>query len=74
MDKGHYETFEYLAENKTFYNNALAITEQNSFDRYFFDHTQNLLLKIITDMMTQQNIELPEETLAFLMLFTVMPL
>lgn len=57
--------FEYLAENKTFYNNALAITEQNSFDRYFFDHTQNLLLKIITDMMTQQNIELPEETLAF---------
>lgn len=44
----------YLKENKEFYQNALQVSEQNSFDHYFFEHSKNLIKIIVSDVLNHQ--------------------
>ena len=61
--------FYYLKENKTFYLNALEVTEQNSFDLYFFEHTKSLILTVVTDMQNNAQVVIPEESIQFFCTF-----
>ncbi|MDF0480120.1 dihydroxyacetone kinase transcriptional activator DhaS [Vagococcus sp. PNs007] len=64
-DKVILRILDYFYNNQIFYRNALAVSEQNSFDHYFFQHTQELLKTIITDIATQQGIVKTEDSLVF---------
>ena len=56
----------YLAANRLFYRNALATSEQNSFDRYFLAHTKHLTDKVVHDLLQTKNIPLTGAYLSFL--------
>lgn len=45
-----YRILAYFERQQKFYRNALAYSEQNSFDHYFLEHTQGLLNIIIADL------------------------
>lgn len=48
----------YFEENKDFYNNVLKITEQNSFDHYYYEHTYNLLQTIVADLIKENQTQM----------------
>ncbi|MFD0898662.1 dihydroxyacetone kinase transcriptional activator DhaS [Loigolactobacillus binensis] len=56
----------YLEDNRTFYRNALAISEQNSFDQYFLAHTKQLTDTVVRDLLKTKNIPLTGDYLNFL--------
>ncbi|EEM18206.1 Transcriptional regulator, TetR [Bacillus pseudomycoides DSM 12442] len=43
--------FDYFYQNQCFYRNAFKVIEQNSFNYYLFEHTKNLYLKIIDELL-----------------------
>ncbi len=55
----------YLQENKDFYQNALEISEQNSFDHYFFMHSQKLIQTIVEDIQKHEAEKIPKEEMTF---------
>ncbi|QIL46177.1 dihydroxyacetone kinase transcriptional activator DhaS [Vagococcus coleopterorum] len=55
-DKVIYRILAYFEKNQVFYRNALAISEQNSFDQSFYSHTQGLLATIIRDIAKKKNV------------------
>lgn len=57
--------FTYLKENQVFYVNALEVTEQNSFDHYFFEHIQSLILTIVSDLLKKEATTLSPDYLTF---------
>ncbi|MFD1317234.1 dihydroxyacetone kinase transcriptional activator DhaS [Loigolactobacillus zhaoyuanensis] len=56
----------YLEDNRSFYRNALAISEQNSFDQYFLAHTKQLTDIIVRDLLKTKNIPLTGAYISFL--------
>lgn len=56
----------YLETNRAYYRNALAISEQNSFDQYFLAHTKQLTDIIVRDLLKTKNIPLTGEYISFL--------
>ncbi len=65
LDYEHWETIfdlllEYFYENQRFYRRAFEVTEQNAFDRYLYDHTMNLIGKIMNELAIGGEIEVPE--------------
>ncbi|MFC6170564.1 dihydroxyacetone kinase transcriptional activator DhaS [Loigolactobacillus jiayinensis] len=56
----------YLEANRSFYRNALAISEQNSFDQYFLTHTKQLTDIIVRDLLKTKNIPLTGAYISFL--------
>lgn len=56
---------DYLKKNKVFYQNALEISEQNSFDHYFFMHSQKLIETIILDMQKHNEKAIPKSEMIF---------
>jgi probable dihydroxyacetone kinase regulator len=43
--------FDYFHQNERFYRNAFKVIEQNSFNQYLFEHTKNLYIKIIDELL-----------------------
>lgn len=43
--------FDYFHQNQRFYRNAFKVIEQNSFNQYLFEHTKNLYIKIIDELL-----------------------
>lgn len=64
-DKVIFRILDYFYRNQEFYRNALQVSEQNSFDHYFFQHTQELLETIIKDLASRQQIEKSYDSLHF---------
>ena len=59
--------FDYFHQNQCFYQNAFKVTEQNSFNYYLFEHTKNLYIKIINELLVGCNLaisEVKKDTLA----------
>lgn len=52
--------FNYFFENQRFYRNAFKVIEQNSFNHYLFEHTKNLYIKIIDELLIGSNLEISE--------------
>ncbi|WP_179037943.1 dihydroxyacetone kinase transcriptional activator DhaS [Paenibacillus sp. URB8-2] len=53
---------DYFHENQRFYRKAFKVIEQNSFNQYLFEHTQSLYIKIIDELLTDSQLEIPEES------------
>lgn len=60
-----FRILDYFYHHQVFYRNALTVSEQNSFDRYFFEHTQELLKTMIKDVTTKQPYSISPEGLEF---------
>lgn len=60
---------EYFQANQTFYVNALSVSEQNSFDKYFFKHTKELLRTIVGDILAEHQFFITEEKIDFVCMF-----
>lgn len=55
------QLFEYFYQNQRFYRNAFKIVEQNSFNEYLFEHTKNLYMKIIDELIISSGFVISEE-------------
>lgn len=62
---------DYFHENQRFYRKAFKVIEQNSFNQYLFEHTQSLYIKIIDELLTDSQLEIPEESKQTLASFIV---
>ncbi|CAM4252929.1 TetR family transcriptional regulator [Bacillus manliponensis] len=52
--------FDYFYQNQQFYRNALKVIEQNSFNYYLFEHTKNLYIKIIDELLIGYDVSISE--------------
>ncbi|GGH87947.1 dihydroxyacetone kinase transcriptional activator DhaS [Pullulanibacillus pueri] len=48
--------FYYFHKNQRFYRNTFKVTEQNSFQDYLFEHTKNLYIKIIDELLSESHL------------------
>lgn len=55
------QLFEYFYQNQRFYRNAFQVSEQNSFNQYLFEHTKNLYIKIINELLIGSEIVISDE-------------
>ena len=55
------QLFEYFYQNQLFYRNAFKVAEQNSFNEYLFEHTKNLYIKIIDEILANSGLIVSEE-------------
>jgi probable dihydroxyacetone kinase regulator len=55
------QLFEYFYQNQLFYRNAFKVAEQNSFNEYLFEHTKNLYIKIIDELLANSRLIVSEE-------------
>ncbi|MBP1039763.1 dihydroxyacetone kinase transcriptional activator DhaS [Vagococcus sp. BWB3-3] len=60
-----FRILDYFYHQQVFYCNALQVSEQNSFDHYFLEHTQGLLKTIIKDVAVKQTFPVPVKNLDF---------
>lgn len=68
-EKVLYRMLRYFEANQVFYRNALAVSEQNSFDTYFYEHTKELFQTALVDLARKNHAELTEETMSFVSAF-----
>ena len=59
----------YFKENKTFYQNALKLNEQNSFDHYFLLHIEKLIHIIMDDLRKHDKQPFNEHEMNFFAVF-----
>lgn len=64
-----FRILDYFNRNQIFYCNALAVSEQNSFDHYFLKHTEELIKTIITEIAHEEDYIIDENELTFYALF-----
>ena len=55
------QLFEYFYQNQRFYRNAFKVVEQNSFNEYLFEHTKNLYIKVIDELIVSSGLVISEE-------------
>lgn len=60
-----FRILDYFYRHQVFYCNALSVSEQNSFDHYFLEHTQGLTETIIKDVAEKQTFSVSSQKLTF---------
>lgn len=51
---------DYFHDNQRFYRKALKVIEQNSFNHYLFEHTKQLYIKIMDELLMDNELEMSE--------------